>query len=136
MSKAEIPVDIEAWEKGVSILPDPQLRAFYTMEAIGQETGYACRPRPYVAKLLPGGSREFLRHTADYANANSKGSRGVMWQYLLPPGVYVAREWTAWTNLRTFYILSHKGSWKEITKEDAEQCLQNADLESVFFERQ
>ncbi len=80
---------------------------------------------PWVARIVGpdpkwGLKREFVGHKRDYAEANGFGSRGVMHVYLLPPGVYEARELVSWARDRRYFVRSEAGALSEISREEVD----------------
>ena len=67
------------------------------------------------------GESTYLRGNWDYAEANSKGSRGVYVHYILESGrLYQVASPTSWKNSRHFFcIVDDDGEIIELTKEHA-----------------
>ena len=70
--------------------------------------------------------RQFVNGTRDYSEANSIGSRGVFCYYPLGDGVYEVNDRYKWGKVRRYFLLVQDGQKREITKEEAIQCLRNA----------
>lgn len=81
---------------------------------------------PWVAEIQGidptyGFQREFLKCMKDYSGANSKGSRGVIYTFVLYPGVlYEVSCKTSWFGSRRYFCTLVDGSPKEMTREQAE----------------
>lgn len=76
-------------------------------------------PRPWVAYLRSANGREFLRPRADYRDANSKGSRGVMFYFFLErDGVYEVSARTSWAKTRRYFVVKIGQDLKELDTYD------------------
>lgn len=105
------------------------------LEAIGDDRAtmmaqFGVQPdRPWVAELVGlndqgGFNRRFLRPRKDYSGSNSVGSRGVMLHFEMGRGVYEVYEMTSWRGRRRYFAAVDGAKLYEITREDAEQYLE------------
>jgi len=64
--------------------------------------------------------RNFLKYKKEYSRSNSKGSRGIMAEYILESGhIYQVKSQTSWKNVdKYFCIVSNDGDIIKITEED------------------
>lgn len=78
----------------------------------------------WVARLLPGMKREFLRGTRDYSRANATGSRGIFEIFVLLDGVYEINDRYHWNKVRHYYIRVDGETITEISRTEANQWLE------------
>lgn len=72
-------------------------------------------------------NREFLRGHADYTYANSKGSRGIMINYVLESGkIYEVYHLTTGSRIRRYFCtVRDDGEITEITETEVVKCLRS-----------
>lgn len=114
------------------------MKALLKIEAIGYNDwkqsnslpGYlkTTKRRWWVAKIAGyddryGYKREFVKGQTEYADSNSKASRGVFIYYLLDPGVYEVNSPLSWRSDDRYFILSEHGKIKRISEADAKKEL-------------
>lgn len=119
------------------------MKAAFSAEAIGLDAAtevtarrfglyrwFYRQSKPWVAEitgLCPryGYARTFLRHKADYKNANSKGTRGVWFWWTLESGrIYETRYRTSWKNVvHRFMTVTDEGDIKDLTEEEVRAWL-------------
>lgn len=97
------------------------------LEAVGFDpTGTAkawgiARQEPSVARLTYDGDkvyRTYLRPRLDYSNANSKGTRGVVFAFELYDGIYQVLETKSWKSQRLYYLTIDGTLAVEITENE------------------
>ena len=107
-------------------LPQPGFRATLALERIGDGPGAA----PWVALLVwdewHGVRRVFLRPQVDYRDANSVGTRGVWYRYVLIDGIYEVSERRAWRQTRRYFLRVAGGTRREMSREEVDRCLSSA----------
>lgn len=116
------------------IFPAPRLLASLRLEAIGDNlprAARATRSRPWVARIVGiderfGLAREFVRGQKDYRDANSVGSRGVYYYYLLEPGVYEVCSPESWQRTERYFVASHRGEIVRIERGEVEAWFRSA----------
>lgn len=90
-------------------------------------------PKPWVASITGlcdryGFQREFRWHYCDYTHATKMGSRGIMFYFPLPPGLYEESYQQSWKHhYRGFFRVDPFGEIQNISKDEVLQCLKNAD---------
>jgi len=101
---------------------DPGRERTFRQLGIGADM-YRSR-RPWVAELLGpcpvyGYQRSFLDAEIDYTNANGRGTRGVMYRWVLESGrFYQAQYPTNWTRVeRRFLTVTKDGDVEDITED-------------------
>lgn len=91
--------------------------------------------RPWVARIEGldrkfGYKRSFMRGAYDYTTTNNASSRGTYIYYAVPPGIYEVCRNVTWTRFERFFCrVDDNGNIHEISREEVEQCLKNADSE-------
>lgn len=117
--------------------------AILRLEVIGDDTNQLVRElgkltgdrrglqgwTPWVARITGTDpryklAREFIQGNRDYSRANSVGSRGIMINYWLKPGVYEVFERTSWSSSRRYFVWSAGGQIEEI---DADMAIAYAE---------
>ncbi len=59
---------------------------------------------PWVARISPGGRRQFLHGVLDFSAGDSLGEHGIVRSYALEPGVYEVNECTGLGSARRYFV--------------------------------
>lgn len=73
----------------------------------------------WVKRVLGDDGREAVRGVPDYTNANSTGSKGVVYWYVLRPGVYEVNHRYKLNKVRRYWLISEGGKLREVSKSEA-----------------
>ncbi|MEU0242315.1 hypothetical protein ABZ234_31945 [Nocardiopsis sp. NPDC006198] len=91
------------------------------------------RSRPWVAEIVGlsakyGYRRQFLKSKADWAGANSRGTRGVKLYFVLEAGRYYQayRKTSQQQHEKPFLKVTEEGEVVEVAKEEVDQWLHRA----------
>lgn len=103
-----------------------------TYRGLGIAQDMARRQRPWVAELTGlcpnyGFQRRFLRPKRDYADANSRGTRGVLFYWTLESGfLYETRYRSTWDRWHhRFLLVTSDGEIQDVTEEEVRGWLAN-----------
>ena len=82
-------------------------------------------------------SRQFIKRKIDYANSNSKGSRGLIAEFLLESGkIYDVKSQVSWNRSeRYFCTVDNEGEIHKILEEEVNECLRSR-LEWTYLKPQ
>lgn len=100
------------------------MRAILRLEAIGDDTAFITKRRPWVARLTGLDDqytfkREFIQGQKDYSQGNSVGSRGVYLYYALPDGVYEVNAPVSWKRDDRYFCYVEDTVITRMTKDEA-----------------
>jgi|GEM_PF-6271662 len=99
------------------------------LESVGDDTSRAFAAmggpnrRPWCARLSRRDGRlhrSFIRAQVDYSEANSVGSRGVMYCYLLTDGMYEYRYYSSWSHEERKFLCVHQSQKFDAGPDDVE----------------
>lgn len=102
-----------------------------TARMLGMNREFNRMNRPWVAELVAlseryGYARAFVRHKADYRQANSRGTRGIWFWWTLESGrVYEAKYRVTRSGgwVHRFVTVTDDGDIKDLTEEEVKACL-------------
>lgn len=86
---------------------------------LGTNKSFTC-----VKRITADDGRERVGGVPDYSNANCTGSRGVIYWYVLRPGVYEVNHRYKLNKVRRYFVLSEGGTTREINQSEAVEWLQ------------
>ena len=78
--------------------------------------------------------RKFLKYKKEYSRSNSKGSRGIMAEYILESEhIYQVKSQTSWKNVRKYFcIVNENGDIIEISEEEVSNRFKKLGHEPIY----